>query len=429
MYPVNHEATINKYIITAVFTIVTLFSHAQSEMNFIVSGVVIDNETQAPLENASVGIASLPMGTLSNTDGQFLLKIPVALKDSSLIISHLGYVTYKHVINSLTGPKNLVIKLKPGFIFLGEVTVHENALDAEEIILKAVARIKDNYPAAPFILEGFFRTVLKEDDRYVHLIEAALKVYDKHFQRRLRHGITEDVQIIEARQSVDYATPLVRQVRKQNEIVDILDQNPVHYQRGLLNPGYFDYKIDTAFQSDKGLVYIISTIPGSHKIYVADETFAILKTIERINEGDEGYEHPEFSLNDSLIVRRMVYLESVSEFSEYNGKMYLKYLNETDAYEMLNKQDRKREFLIESYKEFVVTNIIIADVKPSAKNESYNFKDNIVNKAYNPVFWNNYSTIHLSPLNDFVKRNLEHELPLEEQFMNGNNANKDKNYE
>jgi hypothetical protein len=189
----------------------------------------------------------------------------------------------------------------------------------------------------------------------------------------------------------------------------------VHYQRGLLNTEFFDYEIDSVIQSDNDLVYIISTIPGNHKIYVKESNYAIVKTIEQVSDSAR-VNRNEFPLNDSLVVRRMVYFSATSEFQPYNGKTYLKYLNETDAYEVLHKHTRKREFIVESYKEFVVTNILDSAAMPFGRKESYNYKDALVSKEYNAAFWNSFSTVQLSPLNPRVKRDLENELPLESQF-------------
>jgi hypothetical protein len=113
----------------------------------------------------------------------------------------------------------------------------------------------------------------------------------------------------------------------------------------------------------------------------------------------------------------MAYFKAVSEFQRYNGKMYLKYSSETDAFEVLERSSHKRKYLVESYKEFVVTNIVDKNVRPFDKKETYKFSEDIVGKAYNPVFWNNLSTIQLSPLHPQVQHSLEREISLKDQFF------------
>jgi hypothetical protein len=388
--------------------------HAQNYIT--VSGTVTDKETNEPLGSASVFISGEGMGTITNDLGQFELKVPDKFMSDTLIVSFLGYKKHHSPISQLKEHENVKVTLIPEATVLDAVSVAATRSDANQIIAKAIAAIKINYPSDPFIAEGFYRNVLRQDQRFVALSEAALRVYDKSFQRKLNHGITEDVIVIEARNTINYADPLVYGVRKQNEIMDLLDNNPVHYPRGLLNAKYFKYAIDSVFQMGENVVYVIATIPMNHLIYVADESFAIIKTVERISETDT-LKRPEFNLNDSLIVRRMVYFEAVSEFQEYNGKWYVKYSSETDAFEILNKRSRKRKFLVDSYKEFVVTNLIDSNVSPFSKKETYDFKNDVTDKEYNAAFWEKYSTIQLSPLNPKVRKDLEREVSLKDQFQ------------
>ena len=388
---------------------------AQSEEFITITGTVLDNETEEPLGYASIGIINQGLGTISNDLGQFILRAPKLFGKDTLIISYLGYSRYKNVISKIENNRNLKIALTPLPTLLNEISIQADRLNADQIMEKAIAAIKDNYPTDAFIIEGFFRDIQKQDQNYVELTEAAIKVFDKNFHRKLNNGVTEEVIILEARKSINYADPIIQRVRRQNVIMDLLDNNPVHYPRGILNGKYYKYDIDSIFQSQDDMIYIISTIPGNYRIYVAESNYAIIKTVEEVKEGNT-FKRPKFSLNDSLIVSRMAYFQAISEFQKYNEKMYLKYSSETDAFEVLDKRSRKRKFLIESYKELVVTNIIDKNVAPFDKRETYKFNEDIVSKAYNSAFWDNLSTIQFSPLNPLVQKSLERELLLKDQF-------------
>jgi hypothetical protein len=375
----------------------------------------MDKATMLPLPYTSLAIRNASLGTIANEAGEFRITIPGKLIKDTLVISYVGYAKQVYPISTLASKVPLNIFLVQETTQLSEVVVRDTRLDANEIMEKAVGAIKKNYPTAAFMMEGFFREIIQEDMQYVDLTESAIRVYDKSFQRRLNRGITEEVSITEGRRSINYANPIVQRVRKQNSIMDLLDNNPVHYTRGLLNTKYFDYKIDSILQSENELIYIISTIPGRHYIYVADGSYAIIKTIEEISETDT-LRRPEFNLNDSLIVRRMIYFKAITEFQRFKDKMYLKYSNETDAYEILHRSTRKRKFLIESYKEFVVTNLVHENPLPFAKKEKYNFRDDIVSKDYNSTFWKNNMIFQLSPLSLAIRKDLEKEMPLSDQF-------------
>jgi hypothetical protein len=408
------EILLNWWLLLVIATSINVM--AQSEGHLAISGVVLDKETGEPLAYASIGVANQGLGTITNDIGQFLLKVPARFRNDTIIVSYLGYARYKDVISKLGNQENLRITLASVPTILKEIAIQAERLNAGQIIEKAIAAIKENYPTDAFILEGFFREIQKQDEDYVELTEAAIKIFDKNFQRKLNHGITEEVLILEARKSINYADPIIQRVRKQNAIMDLLDNNPVHYPRGLLNTKYYSYQIDSVFQSQDDMIYIISTIPGNHRIYVAESNYAIIKTVEEVREGN-AYKRPEFNLSDSLKVSRMAYFMAVSEFQRYDGKMYLKYSSETDAFEVLERSSHKRKYLVESYKEFVVTNIVDKNVAPFDKRETYKFSEDIVGKAYNPVFWNNLSTIQLSPLHPQVQHSLEREISLKDQFF------------
>jgi len=74
--------------------------------NATLKGTITD-ENGNPLDMVNVGLKDYPIGTSSNRDGQFLLRIP-ARKNSVVIFSSLGYATVIDTI--LAEPEELVIR-------------------------------------------------------------------------------------------------------------------------------------------------------------------------------------------------------------------------------------------------------------------------------------------------------------------------------
>src|SRR4051812_18682029 len=56
-----------------------------------VSGTVVGAESGSPLAPASVAVRHTSLGTITNELGKFTLHIPVAYRDSMIIITMLGY--------------------------------------------------------------------------------------------------------------------------------------------------------------------------------------------------------------------------------------------------------------------------------------------------------------------------------------------------
>lgn len=123
----------------SVFTLLLFFlSTPIYSQHFQVSGIVTDSETGLPLIYANIRTADHSIGTASNKEGKFEIKIK---KGSHVIItSFLGYVsdtTFVEVVNDL---KEIKIALKPSFINLSEITVLPGENPADEIIRRAIKR-------------------------------------------------------------------------------------------------------------------------------------------------------------------------------------------------------------------------------------------------------------------------------------------------
>lgn len=118
----NEPKTMTKKIIFTVFlTIMYSFAFGQIKL----SGTIIDQTTQLPIEYANIGLIDKGVGTVCNSQGNFDLIVPENLLENFLVITHLGYETSTIKIGELkSNAKALKIELKPTEIILQEVTIH-----------------------------------------------------------------------------------------------------------------------------------------------------------------------------------------------------------------------------------------------------------------------------------------------------------------
>ncbi len=91
-------------------------------------GKIIDNETGEALFSANIGIKGTSIGTTSDFDGNFELKVP--FKKTSLFISYIGYQT-KEI-------ENIDIELKK-VTFLDEIRLSSNTISLESVNISAQA--------------------------------------------------------------------------------------------------------------------------------------------------------------------------------------------------------------------------------------------------------------------------------------------------
>lgn len=146
----------------------------------VVTGKVVDAKTGKPLPYAHVGIPEKGIGTATSLDGDFTLKIPNQYAQSTLLVSYVGYTTYRKSISTINEP--IIIKVKSSPTDLQEIVVMDEA-GIENIIRKAVRAIPKNYATHPVTNLGFYRESKTDANQdYIYLAEGVLNIYKTSYQ-------------------------------------------------------------------------------------------------------------------------------------------------------------------------------------------------------------------------------------------------------
>lgn len=147
---------------------------ADSTVSFTLSGTLIDKYTQEPISYGTVSVKDTSIGTVTNQNGEFRLRLSNKLKSSKLSFSHLGYIPQAAEISLLAG-RNSTFALEPKIIPLQEVVIRvANPLRLMREMLDARNR---NYAQQPVYLTTFYREGVKQKSKFVSLTEAVFKVY------------------------------------------------------------------------------------------------------------------------------------------------------------------------------------------------------------------------------------------------------------
>ena len=84
-------------VLLAVFFLSSTFPlSAQDDSVITISGIVKDQKSKKKLEYVNISVQGTNIGTVSNSDGEFTLKIPVRYKSDNLLFTHLGYNNHLH---------------------------------------------------------------------------------------------------------------------------------------------------------------------------------------------------------------------------------------------------------------------------------------------------------------------------------------------
>lgn len=406
-------------ILRILFTISTIGFACNSIAQSVITihGSVKDAETNQPLAFASVSILGQPVGTVTNASGDFDFHLPEHYRKDTLVISHVGYKSLRRSINDIQHD-HASFTLKPHAFLLDEVEIREKDLTGKEIVSKAVRNLRNNYSTRPYCLEGFFREIEEENGKYILLTEAAVDIYDKNFDGRRKQQLQESVDVKEMRRSLRHS----EQKNRNNigiALADLLENNDVRYNRGMLDTVVTQFHIDTVTSYNDRIVFGISVVHKTDRgmLYIDVETFGILKiSMERRSRDSNKYYQVNRARN-GLDRGRVWFIFSV-EFENYNGLLYPRRMHESELNETYDPKTKQVNITSVETLEFIVTKLYPEKENKGLKQLRYGMI--IKHKSYNKEFWKNYNTLKLTPLNEKLIQDLEKVLSLQEQFESKN---------
>ncbi len=181
-----------KQFILLLSVIFSFSAFAQTEL----TSKIVDFTTYQPLESASIYIANSTIGTISNTDGKFVLSVPQELENDTLVISSIGYKSFKTLVSEFVNNEDIF--LEEDIASLDEIILiaETRPKTGNDIVLRAIEELPDNLPEQPYLQKGFLRHKERNKKEYKWLIESAITLYDSSFaagaKKNLRINIDEN---------------------------------------------------------------------------------------------------------------------------------------------------------------------------------------------------------------------------------------------
>ncbi len=161
------------------------------------SGKVIDNITKKAVVFANVYLIGSSLGTVTNADGEFVLKVPISELNHKVGISYLGYNNKIIALEDMKEEDNL-IRLELSAVSIDEVVIRTD--DPLELLRMAFRKVNDNYKTDPEMMVGFYRETVKQNRSYVAVSEAVLDVYKSPYNSVIDY---DRVKIYKGRKSED----------------------------------------------------------------------------------------------------------------------------------------------------------------------------------------------------------------------------------
>ncbi|BES61226.1 carboxypeptidase-like regulatory domain-containing protein [Dysgonomonas capnocytophagoides] len=168
-------------VLLAVFFLSSTFPlSAQDDSVITISGIVKDQKSKKKLEYVNISVQGTNIGTVSNSDGEFTLKIPARYKSDNLLFTHLGYNNHLYPIGGKS-IENETFMLTSDSQVLDEVVIRSG--DPLAIVREAVKKIDLNYTNSPTILSGFYRETIQKGKRYIDISEAVMNIYKTSYSQ------------------------------------------------------------------------------------------------------------------------------------------------------------------------------------------------------------------------------------------------------
>lgn len=207
-----------KQFLTLITITFVFFSYSQIE----IKNKIVDFTKLLPIENASVYIKNTTIGTVSNSDGKFLLLVPQRLAKDTLVISSIGFKSFKITVEEFDNSETIF--LDEDVAALDEVVINAapRPTTGNAIVVKAIEKLELNLPDSSYIQKGFLRHKERNKLEFKWLIESAITVYDSGYVSK----------------STDHLKINVDEVRKSYDLRDIDSVfSYVSYSNQYLNNG------------------------------------------------------------------------------------------------------------------------------------------------------------------------------------------------
>jgi len=363
-------------------------------------GSILDSKTRDELIFASIIVSGTTISTISNSEGNFSIKIPTEKQNSSLIISFLGYKNKVVPIKELKPEKN-VLYLEPSNTILEEVVV--KMVDAKSIFLAVLNNRLQNYGDDPIQMTGFYRETIRKRRSYVSLSESIVNIQKQPFSK----GSQDQVNLFKGRKNADYTKLDTVNFKLQGGPFSALYLDLIKYPSFIFSENAFelyDFSLEdiTQINDQQVLVLAFKQKPINEsplyygKMYIDVKSLAVISATFQLNVEDK--------IKSGLLLTRKkpigvdIYPTEVRyqiNYRQQNGQWIFAY-SRGDLTFKLNWNKRIFNTIYSTTLEMAVTDWKKQDIKdnPNTQKLTSNviMSDKVLSLA-DPDFWGEYNII------------------------------------
>ena len=364
-------------------------------------GIVYSSKTKQPLPYATLSINNTNISTISNSQGEFLLKVPNNYLNHKITISFLGYTSKVLSLTELN-PTKAEISLETFIEELPEVKI--SLKNASSVIKEVLERKGTNYINNPLNMTAFYRESIKKRRTYVSLTEAVLEIKKQPYTS----GRPDVVKLFKSRKSTNYEKldTVVFKLKGGpygNLYLDIQKYPDLFFNEDMLS--IYDFWFDTPTKIDNRPIYVIKfkqkpfiSEPQYYgKLYVDAQTLTLISAKFSLNIENK------VAASKIFIVKKPakadvfpIQADYVIDYREKNGKWYFGY----SRIQLGFKIKWAKKWFNSIY--YSTSEMAVTDWEINATNENIKYKDRLRTSVImsdeasgfsDPDFWGAYNII------------------------------------
>ena len=397
------------FLITSVYSI----SQAENGNYEEFRGKIIDRSTNTPLSYCNILVSGLNIATVTNSDGEFLLKVPKQHDNVRLIIRHMGYKSKQVNLNELNAQKG-IIALEQAAIQLPQIDVLTQ--DANVLVRSMFEKIPENYSQQEMFMTAFYRESIRKGRSYVSLSEAVVDIQKQPYES-YRNDLAK---LFKARKQTDY-TKLDTLVFKlmggpyNNLLLDVIKNPNVIFTEEIFQKYYFTF--DKIEWLDDRLIYVVNfnhhatkeEALYAGKLFIDASTFALKSAVFSLNLQNED-EAVKMFIRKKPFNARVTPVEANyrMDYIEKDGKWYYAY----SRIELGMKINWKRKLFNTNY--YATIEMAMTDRENSSENKAITFRERLRSNVIisetadgfsDPNFWGPLNVIEPEkPIEDAIKK-------------------------
>lgn len=371
----------------------------------IVSGIVKNHANKKKLPSVSLTVPGTNIGTVSNADGTFTLKIPDSISANGVNAELLGFKSYfipGDMIKSNSG-NAFAIWLEPSGRMLDEVTVY--GADPRTLIETAIKKIPQNYSTERNLFSSFYRETIQKGKRYIGISEAIVSVLKSPYKTRLTAG--DRVQIEKGRRLVSQRSSDTLSVKVIGGptipiVLDMVKNKDLLFSLEELD--FYDFKMEPMTSIDDRQQFVVSFKPKvkvdyplyKGKVYIDRETSAFSKAEFALDLSDKDKAIRSILHKKPRGLRfNPQEVDFVVNYKYQDGLSYLNYISAKTRF----KCDWKRRLFSAGYTVYSELVMVDRDDRPTAsisRKDAFGQKDvfyDMVDNFSDPDFWKDYNII------------------------------------